>query len=63
MYFAYLYFYIYNTRTYVPDAGRAQKLLLDPLKLELQMTVSHYVGVGVKNPTWTCQSQFLNKYF
>ena len=34
----------------VPGTHRAQKNVLDPLEVELQMVLSHYVGVG--NQTW-----------
>jgi hypothetical protein len=32
----------------MPGAHRGQKRVLDPLKPELQMTVSHHVGAGNK---------------
>lgn len=35
---------------YVPDAGRGQKIVSDPLALELQKVVSHHMGVKELNP-------------
>lgn len=35
---------VYLCTTYVPEALRGQKKMSDPLKLELQLVIKHYVG-------------------
>lgn len=41
-----VYMYVYVPHVYLPDVQRGQNRALDPLKLELQTVVSHYVGAG-----------------